>query len=133
MPVYYFVGERRSATAIRKNWTWHDKRLAGKTLAEALDHAGVPDRSRRFLNWFEADDPVDLAKRLHRATTRGAVVVALGRKVEAALQTAGVPHLFMIHPAARGKIRTTDLYREHVLRVLTPGKPHHGLRAASQT
>jgi hypothetical protein len=51
----------------------------------------------------------------------GVPLVALGRRVEAALARDGLPHRFLIHPAARGAIRRRDRYQAHVAAVLTAG------------
>ena len=45
-----FVGECRSLTAKRKNWTWKDGRLAAKPLFEALTAMGVDPAAHEYTN-----------------------------------------------------------------------------------
>jgi hypothetical protein len=47
-------------------------------------------------------------------------VVALGNKVSRQLERHSVPHVPLIHPAARGKIRARELYAQHVSAILIP-------------
>jgi len=128
MARFLFVGERRSPTAIRRDWTWSDGRLAGATLFAALRATGLDptDRGRiRFCNLFAERDgrlavhPAGLAS-VALASADGWTVVALGRNVQAALTHHLLPHLEMTHPAARGFIRKTERYRAHVAAVLAP-------------
>ncbi|HEV8638552.1 MAG TPA: hypothetical protein VG370_30440 [Chloroflexota bacterium] len=50
----------------------------------------------------------------------GVVVVGMGCKVQAELDGAGVGHLRLVHPAARGLIRRRATYQAHVAAVLGP-------------
>jgi hypothetical protein len=76
-----------------------------------------------YLNLFADDtdtwepDPVVL-RRLRLWTSSGrrsrrVQVVALGRRVQHALRRADVPHIPLIHPAARGAIRAKPVYQQH--------------------
>ena len=38
----------------------------------------------------------------------------MGHKVRKELEKQGIPHIFIYHPATRGKIRKKELYCEHV-------------------
>ena len=120
-----FVGERRSSTARRKNWTWRDGRLAARPLFEALSAQGVDPAAQAFVNlWTDAATPTIkrstiemLRARRDLASRRGhpgVVVVALGRRVDAELARRGVDHVAIVHPAARGRIRKRERYIAHV-------------------
>ena len=109
---FFFVGERRSPTAIKKNWTWKSGRLAGYTLFEALKACNIDPATCNFENWFNGNQ-----RRIKRAS-KTHTIVALGKKVSAALVQAEIEHIQLIHPAARGKIRNKKLYQEHVQQVL---------------
>jgi hypothetical protein len=52
----------------------------------------------------------------------GVVVVAMGCKVQRALDRAGLVHRPLIHPATRGAIRTRAVYQAHVAAVLGAGR-----------
>lgn len=115
-----FVGERRSPTAIRMGVTWEDGRVCAKTLHEALDAVGIARDARLFLNAFTDDGRPDphTVRMAQCHVTVGGVVVGLGERAQRQLTAAGVPHLKLIHPAARGRIRRTDAYRAHVAQIL---------------
>lgn len=115
-----FVGERRSPTAIRRGLTWEDGRLCAKTLHEALDALGISSELRLFVNAFTdegAPDPHALRMaQIH--VKAGGLVVGLGQKAQARLAAAEIPHIKLVHPAARGTIRRTETYRAHVAAVM---------------
>jgi hypothetical protein len=120
MTGYVFVGERRSARAIAMGVTWTDGRLAARTLFDALRAGGIDPRAQVYLNAFADDgrrDEEALAS-LDRHRQQGRVIVALGRRAQRAVAGMGVPHLRLIHPAARGAIRRTAAYHAHVAAVL---------------
>ena len=101
-----FVGEERSPTAIEKGWTWKDRRLAAAHLSKATDALGLDWNSLYFKNVFE-DDIEDIR-------SFNGIIVAMGRKVEKELKKHGIEHLYIHHPAARGKIRIIENYKVHV-------------------
>ena len=101
-----FVGEERSPTAIKMNVTWRDKRLCAGHLSKATDALGLDWETLTFKNVYE-DDIEDI--RLFDG-----IIVAMGRKVEKELKKHGIPHEYIHHPAARGKIRIIENYKEHV-------------------
>jgi hypothetical protein len=101
-----FVGEERSNTAIEKDWTWKDRRLAAAHLSKATDALGIDWNSLCFKNVFE-DDIEDIK-------SFDGIVVAMGRKVERELKKHQISHLYIHHPAARGKIRIIENYKAHV-------------------
>ena len=133
-----FVGERRSQTAIKMGVTWFDGRLCAMTLHEALAQLGIdakdPERVG-FVNLWR-DEPMDLSLDEHprleyvingdtfehirrtASLSNGWTIVGLGKKVQRVLDQEGIPHLKMIHPAARGAIRGKYRYWLHVARAL---------------
>jgi hypothetical protein len=129
-----FVGERRSNRAQQLGITWLDGRLAGKTLHDALRACGVDPAGATFLNLFHDGEaswlPCENALLAIRSlSTTGAVVVALGRRVQAALQAAGVPYLPLTHPAARGAVRARSVYQQQVADLLRSCRPGRGASA----
>lgn len=104
---YLFVGERRSDRAKRLGVTLRDGRLAAKQLFDALKYCDIDPSLHDYCNWFEGGKG---KVRNYREGT----VVALGNKVARALRKEGIEHIFIFHPAARGKIRKKELYCAHV-------------------
>lgn len=120
-----FVGECRSLTAKRKNWTWKDGRLAAKPLFEALNAMGVDPAAHEYMNlWTDSAPPVvpwqRVAKLRVLASYDDHVIVALGKRVSGELVKRGVDHVAIVHPAARGRIRKRERYIEHVADTLGP-------------
>ena len=122
MSRFLFVGEKRSARAIRLGVRWEDGRLSGKTLHEALRACGVDPAAEQFLNLFREGRGlrVDRAalRRVRAAGADGLTVVAMGCKAQLALERAGVRFMPLVHPAARGVIRTRAVYQAHVASVV---------------
>jgi len=106
MEKYLFVGEERSPTAIRMGVTWKDKRLAAAHLSKAVEALGIHWDECMFLNVFEDD--------IKHIRAFDGIIVAMGRKVEKELKKYGIPHEYIHHPAARGKIRIIENYIAHV-------------------
>ena len=123
---YVFVGQCRSNRAIRMGAHWEDGRLAGKTLHDALRAVGLDPREQTYLNLFRDDDPQALDQaalaRVCNLANAGTVIVGLRKVVQAALARAGVAHLPLVHPAARGAIRARHAYQDHVAKVLIAGR-----------
>ena len=125
---YVFVGERRSARAVRSGASWANGRAAGRTLRDALGAAGLDPDAQVYLNAYRDPEPVeDRAARVldeqvlataAALAARGLVVVGLGRHACRALARAGIAHLALTHPAARGAIRARAAYRAHVAAAL---------------
>jgi len=103
---FLFVGEERSPTAIKMNVTWRDKRLSAAHLSKAVEALGIPWDDCMFLNVYEDD--------ITHIRAFDGIVVAMGRKVERELKKHGIPHEYIHHPAARGKIRIIENYKAHV-------------------
>jgi len=110
MNIILFVGEKRSKTAIRMNVRWENGRLAAKQLFDAFEMIGFRG-PRIFDNAFERGA-------ITRIRNHKGPIVAMGAKASKRLTRAKIPHLKIIHPAARGKIRNKILYAEHVAAVL---------------
>jgi len=123
--LYTFVGECRSLTAIRNNWTWMDGRLAAKPLFEALNAMGVEiDSQVSFMNlwkdpplrskkkWVPVIDESSLSILTSLLDVR--VIVALGARVSTELIKRKIEHVAIVHPAARGRIRLRSRYIAHV-------------------
>jgi len=108
-----FVGEKRSQTAIKRDWTWEDRHLAAKQLFDALVKSGIDPDEQEFLNLFDDDGQVDveaLDKLIHAETP----IVAMGKRVHHLLEQFDIPHTEIVHPAARGKIRNKVIYQLHI-------------------
>ena len=122
MTSFVFVGEKRSPRAIRMDVTWDDGRLAAKTLREALVACRIDPNLHRFVNLFHDGEGLvvndDVVPSLRTAIAQGCEVVAMGRLVQRQLANAGIPFRRLVHPAARGAIRATARYREHVAEVM---------------
>lgn len=108
---YLFVGECRSDKAIAMNVTWQDGRLAAKQLFDALQAIGIKISDCAFTNWFDNDPNIVRKNTTHR-------IVGMGRKVQQALDAENIPHLKLIHPAARGSIRKKSNYIKHAKSIL---------------
>lgn len=115
---FLFVGECRSLTAKRMNWTWKDGRLAAKPLFEALRAMGVDPAQHDYINlWTDSTPPVvpwQRVQRLKAHATDGGVIVALGKRVSDELKARQIEQVALVHPAARGAIRKRERYVAHV-------------------
>jgi uracil-DNA glycosylase len=119
---FVFVGEKPSKRALQIGATWENGKLAGKTLKDGLLALGIDPDDQIYVNLFNMDGTVNLEEdRIAFAfgakypdDNRPPHVVAMGKKVDRELTRRGVVHLSIIHPAARGKIRKTELYQAHL-------------------
>lgn len=124
---FVFVGENRSPKAMDNGYSWTGcqitgiPRLAMKPLAEALDAMGIDWKYQTFLNlWNDDGGPNEMNREILKEMAEdGEIIIGMGRKVQAELTKLGIPHKEMFHPATRGVMRRTDLYREHVKNVLS--------------
>jgi len=127
--MYIFVGERPSISAWKFSKQWSDGAYAGKQLKDAIDKIDCLEFADiTFCNlWTKpkekstpAIDVVDLDKSLHEITlySKWWTVVGMGKIVQDQLGNAGIRHLKLVHPAARGKIRRKDRYLKHCKQVL---------------
>lgn len=124
---FVFVGERPSPTAVRRGWTWKHGRLAAKTLHEALARIGIDPARQKYINLFgdrcerdaEGDEINHRLSRIRSLTGRGYTVVGMGKRVCRHLREAGIKHLALRHPAARGRLRRRELYVAHARETLS--------------
>jgi hypothetical protein len=130
LPKFVFVGEAPSKLARRIGANWRTGQLAAKVLHDALRAMRIDPAQQKYINlWADRlgrprltrDYPYEY---IWRAYGDGYTIVAMGQKVhkalgneETILQT--IPHLTIVHPAARGKIRLRANYQAHVKEVLT--------------
>lgn len=120
-PSFLFLGEKRSKKAVDLNVSWKDGKLCAGTLFRALTAVGYRVNPHHFHNlWY--DDGEMNPNTLRFAQGAAPFIIALGNKVSGELRRLKIAHRKMIHPAARGRIRTTKAYFSHVKRVLQKGE-----------
>lgn len=126
---FLFVGERPSARALELGISWESGGLAARQLFDALEHSGWNPREQRYTNLYrspvrgdlkDAADERRALARIRRARRAGILVVGMGKIVQRVLTEAGVEHLRLHHPAARGSLRLRSRYRRHLREVLGP-------------
>lgn len=116
-----FISETLSPRTGHSDVTWDDNRFCAKTLRNALRTAWVNPNDQLFVGLFHGDtlrldhNTVRIAQ---RALHTGMEVVALGKFVSDELTALGIDHVYMVHPAAGGKIRKRENYQAHVERVI---------------
>ena len=113
--MYLFVGEQRSSRAKELNVYLQDGALAAAPLFDALRACGIDPLACRFTNWFERGGKTAVKQ----ARKEGMTIVGMGRKVQRALESRRIPHVPIIHPAARGKIRKRENYIAHIEEALS--------------
>lgn len=126
MTRFLFVGERPSHQAARIGATWENGKLAAKQLHDALRALNIDPAGQRYVNLWTVpgtgptDEPVSAAAlvELEQATRDGYTVIGMGQLVSRALSEHGIPHLLIVHPAARGAIRKKERYTAHVRSIL---------------
>lgn len=132
---FLFVGERPSHRAVEIGATWQNGRLAAKQLHDALRALNTDPEEHEYCNLYRQPDagPWDIADEqealqvVRQAQATGLTIIGMGAIVSMRLEIAGVAHLRLIHPAARGAIRRKDRYTAHVGSVLARpvvGKEH---------
>lgn len=124
MKRFLFIGDKPSTMAQDKDIVWADGGLAAKQLFDALLVNEIePDRCV-FLNLF-GDRPDEPENEAHISSRRVSAIralahvnrlttVAMGRKVSERLTLAGIEHVLIVHPAARGSIRGKGNYAAHI-------------------
>jgi hypothetical protein len=123
---FLFVGERPSPKAAAIGATWQNGRLSAKNLREAIAAAGYDPAEQEYLNLWCGPEALpndhlhaaEACRMIRLWLAQGFVVVGMGDLVCRELKRAGIPHLKLVHPAARGAIRKTERYRAHVREVL---------------
>ena len=111
-----FVGEKQSPLARRKGWHWPDGHVAAKQLFDALEACGIEPTQCKFANWLNTRSQAAIKAHV-------GPVVGMGNIVQTALTSAGITHIPIVHPAARGRIRKKERYIEHIRTTLT----EHGI------
>ena len=126
---FVFVGERPSFRAVQIGATWQNGKLSGKTLREALLAFHLDPAAHHYLNLYPHPQSLDDAAweeeacgEIMHLIEQGYIVVGLGRLVSDRLKQRRIPHLFMIHPAARGEIRRKERYHAHVAATLAQAR-----------
>jgi hypothetical protein len=105
-----FVGESRSKRAKSMGVHWKDGRLAAKSLFDALKAIGIDPTQQEYVNLFERK----LGANVFLVLRHKGPVVAMGKKVQSVLSAAKIPHIAIVHPAARGTIRLKANYIAHL-------------------
>jgi hypothetical protein len=115
-----FIGERPSNRALQLGVSLKDGRLAAKPLFEALRACGIEPTEHVFMNLFVQDEDTVCKKALIKITklAKQGRLIAMGNKVSRNLDKEGFSYIKIVHPAARGKIRKTSLYRKHIKKVM---------------
>lgn len=126
--IFIFVGENRSKTAQVKGWSWQECQRTGpvlcaKPLWRALSQPelGLNPNEQIFFNLWDDNWKVNrfIPEILKEMGEDGETIVAMGQKVHNQLIKLNVPHRLIVHPAARGKIRTSCLYDKHIREILS--------------
>lgn len=120
---FLFVGEKRSPKARQMKVTWQDGKLAAKTLRQALLFAGVELSNCTFTNILQEKLDVNIispsrVRYIRERYKAGQIIVGMGKIVANHLNKLNINHIPIVHPAARGKIRKTELYNAHVKEAL---------------
>lgn len=125
---FLFVGERPSLKAAEIGATWQNGRLAAKQLHDALWALNINPAEQLYCNLWTTPgvgptaEPVsvDALAYIVAQHAQGRIVVGMGELVCYELRRYSIPHLQLIHPAARGSIRKKERYAAHVGSVLLP-------------
>lgn len=124
---FIFVGENRSKTAQEKEYSWEGCQRSGKPVLsairffDALSYLGLDPGEQIILNLWNDDWTfnIDVLGNLKVLADKGEIIVGMGKRVQTELERLGIPHRKLIHPAARGKIASKELYRRHLGEVLS--------------
>jgi len=116
---YLFVGEKRSRKARQMKVTWESGKLAAKTLQKALSFSGISLDDCGFINILQENLEFNLIsntnlRKIKSHVNKGVKIIAMGKLVQRHLANKNIPHISIVHPAARGKIRKTELYNQHL-------------------
>lgn len=123
---FMFVGERPSHKAVKIGATWQNGKLAAKQLHDALRALNIDPNTHQYCNLWTQPDPGDddavdeyfARERIEYFQACGYIIVGMGALVCRVLTVMEIPHLQLIHPAARGAIRKKERYTAHVDAVL---------------
>jgi hypothetical protein len=106
--------------AAKNDWRWQDGRLAAKQLFDALEACGINPKRCIFGNWFERNG----RRAAIQHAKHGGTILAMGRRVSSELTRLDIPHIYLVHPAARGTIRKKERYVAHVKQTLAKISPN---------
>lgn len=118
MKEFLFIGERRSKKAQENGWSWQTcqkfgPRLCARQLFTALEEAGIDPYEQHFLNLWTDTNKLDQTTLIVLDNT-GKPIVGMGRRVNNQLTKWEIPHIEIVHPAARGVWRRQEVYNKHV-------------------
>ena len=119
------VGERRSPTAIEKDWSWQkcqtegEARLCANQIFDGLEFCGIDPFDMgnvRFRNIWNDDGELlnETIEDLLELDEEGFSIVGMGNKVQQVLDELEIEHVKIYHPAVRGKWRRKGEYSKHV-------------------
>lgn len=124
--IFIFVGENRSKTAVEKGWSWQNCQVTGEPhlsaipLWKALKGIDLNPSHQTFFNLWDENWKINkYVPEILKEMSEDWEIVAMGQKVHKELEKIGVEHKTIIHPAARGKNRRTDLYNSHIKKILS--------------
>ena len=109
---YIFVGEKRSKRAKQLGLYWEDGGLAASQLFMALRALGIDPRKHTYVNWFEPGGP-------EKVRAHDGPVVAMGRKVEEALNAEGIENTYVAHPISPGEAHRVEKYVDYIRKSMT--------------
>ncbi len=119
------VGERRSSLAVEKGWSWQQcqhtgPRLCAIKLFSALEQSGYNPKEQIFLNVYHDDGRLNepIVEMLRQIGNDNFRIVGMGQLVQEVLTRNNIPHLQIVHPAARGNWKKPGVYESHVVNVL---------------
>lgn len=107
MKEYLFVGETRSEQAKKNGWCWQMGVSTAKVLFNALREVNIIPEDQEYTNLWDDNGNLVIPE-------TDLKIVGMGQKVHKKLEELGIEHIDIIHPAARGKIRKTELYNSHI-------------------
>ena len=116
-----FVGQERSKLAQERGVYWEDEAQCANQLFRALRANKINPKKCEFVNLFtdESDGkPVGEKtineKGLNKVSAWKGQIIGMGNIVSDKLATFQIPHIRIVHPSARGKIRAKALYIQHI-------------------
>jgi hypothetical protein len=116
-----FVGQERSKLAQERGVYWEDEAQCANQLFRALRANKINPQKCSFVNLFtdESDGkPIGMKtinkKGLNKIQEWNGQIIGMGNIVSSKLASFKIPHIQIVHPSARGKIRAKALYIQHI-------------------
>ena len=116
-----FVGQERSKLAQERGVYWEDEAQCANQLFRALRANNINPQKCSFVNLFtdESDgvkysDKTINKKGLNKVYKWVGEIVGMGSLVHKKLHELKIPHIQIVHPSARGKIRAKAVYTQHI-------------------